>query len=146
MCLPTQLEYTATLLVMVCKCNERGWACTPPSPAWANFTLMIEFEYTPESSRCYSVYSEVSAKQANSPPSPIQCLFTCSMIILENMLGNRRRHLKSFLRPFLPDGSVLVEWLGALSEAQAQLQLALLHRLGPRILPQLQQLHRIHVK
>ena len=38
------------------KCNERGWACTPPpSPAWANFTLMIEC--TPESSRCYSVYS-----------------------------------------------------------------------------------------
>ncbi len=36
------------------KCNERGWACTPPpSPAWANFTLMIEC--TPESCRCYSV-------------------------------------------------------------------------------------------
>jgi hypothetical protein len=27
----------------------------PPSPAWANFTLMMEC--TPESSRCYSVYS-----------------------------------------------------------------------------------------
>ncbi len=26
-----------------------------PSPAWANFTLMVEG--TPESSRCYSVYS-----------------------------------------------------------------------------------------
>jgi hypothetical protein len=26
----------------------------PPSPAWANFTVMIEC--TPESSRCYSVY------------------------------------------------------------------------------------------
>jgi hypothetical protein len=26
----------------------------PPSPAWANFTLMIE--YTPESDCCYSVY------------------------------------------------------------------------------------------
>jgi hypothetical protein len=40
------------------KCNERGWACTPPpSPAWANFTLMIEC--TPESSSCYSVYSVI---------------------------------------------------------------------------------------
>ncbi len=29
----------------------------PPSPAWANFTLMIEC--TLESSRCYSVYSVV---------------------------------------------------------------------------------------
>jgi hypothetical protein len=29
----------------------------PPSPAWANFTLMMEC--TPESSRCYSVYSVV---------------------------------------------------------------------------------------
>ncbi len=25
------------------KCNQRGWACTPPTlPAWANFTLMME--------------------------------------------------------------------------------------------------------
>ncbi len=30
------------------KCNERARACTPPSPAWANFTLMMEC--TPESS------------------------------------------------------------------------------------------------
>jgi len=30
----------------------------PPSAAWANFTLMMEC--TPESSRCYSVYSVVS--------------------------------------------------------------------------------------
>jgi hypothetical protein len=38
------------------KCNERGWACNPPpSPAWANFTLMMEC--SPESSRCYSVYT-----------------------------------------------------------------------------------------
>ncbi len=35
--------YTATLLVKVCKCNERGWACTPHShqpslilPSWLN--------------------------------------------------------------------------------------------------------------
>ncbi len=41
------------------KCNERGWAFSepPPSPAWANFTLMIECK--PESSRCNSVYSVV---------------------------------------------------------------------------------------
>jgi hypothetical protein len=38
------------------KCNERGWACTPPpSPARANFTLMTEC--TPECSGYYSVYS-----------------------------------------------------------------------------------------
>jgi hypothetical protein len=30
-----------------------------PSPAWANFTLMIEC--TPESSVCYSMYSVVSS-------------------------------------------------------------------------------------
>ncbi len=40
------------------KCNERGWACTPPpSPARANFTLMTVC--TPERSGCYSVYSVV---------------------------------------------------------------------------------------
>jgi hypothetical protein len=40
------------------KCNERGWACTPPpSPAMANFTLMTVC--TPERSGCYSVYSVV---------------------------------------------------------------------------------------
>jgi hypothetical protein len=44
------------------KYNERGWACTPPpSPAWANFTLMSEC--APESSRCYSVYSVVITKK-----------------------------------------------------------------------------------
>ncbi len=37
-------------------CNERGWGVhPPPSPARANFTLMIEC--TPESSSHYSVYS-----------------------------------------------------------------------------------------
>ena len=55
-CLPTQLDnYTGDG-----KCNERGWATgvhPPPLPAWANFTLMMEC--TPESSRCYSVYSMV---------------------------------------------------------------------------------------
>jgi hypothetical protein len=36
------------------------WGGRPPStlPAWANFTLMMEC--TPESSRCYSVYSVVT--------------------------------------------------------------------------------------
>ena len=46
--------YTATLLVMV-NVVKGGGRAPPPSPAWANFTLMIEC--TPESSRCYSVYS-----------------------------------------------------------------------------------------
>jgi hypothetical protein len=45
--------YTATLLVMV-KVMKGGGRAPPPSPAWANFTLMMEC--TPESSRCYSVY------------------------------------------------------------------------------------------
>jgi hypothetical protein len=40
------------------KCNERGWACTPPpSPARVNFTLMTEC--SPESSGYYSVHSVV---------------------------------------------------------------------------------------
>jgi hypothetical protein len=40
----------------------------PPSPAWANFTLMIECK--PESSRCYSVYSvmEPTSPQAANIP------------------------------------------------------------------------------
>ncbi len=48
--------YIATLYVMV-TISERGWSCSvhrpPPSPAWANFTLMMEC--TPESGRCHSV-------------------------------------------------------------------------------------------
>jgi hypothetical protein len=36
------------------KCSERGWACpSPPSPAWANFSIMMEC--MPESNRCHSV-------------------------------------------------------------------------------------------
>jgi hypothetical protein len=51
--------YTATLLVMVNVMKGGGRAAVhpPPSPTWANFTLMMEF--TPESSRYYSVYSVV---------------------------------------------------------------------------------------
>jgi hypothetical protein len=52
--------YTATLQTM-----KGGGRAPPPSPAWANFTLMMEF--TPESSRCHSVYSVV-------PPSGILSL------------------------------------------------------------------------
>jgi hypothetical protein len=37
-----------------------GGRAPPPTPAWANFTLMMES--TPESSRCYSVYSAVEQK------------------------------------------------------------------------------------
>ncbi len=65
--LPTQLEctvYTATLLVMV----KGVGVYHPPSPAWANFTLMMEC--TPESSRCYSVNSvwlTVNLRPATSP-------------------------------------------------------------------------------
>ncbi len=44
--------YTATLLVNVMKGVGRA---PPPTPARAHFTLMNEC--TPESSRCYSVYS-----------------------------------------------------------------------------------------
>ncbi len=49
--------YTATLLVMVNVMKGVG-VHPPPSPAQANFTLMMEC--TPESSRCYSVYSVFS--------------------------------------------------------------------------------------
>ncbi len=48
--------YTATLLVMVNVVKVDGRS-PPPTPAWANFTLMIEC--TPESDCCYSVYSVV---------------------------------------------------------------------------------------
>jgi hypothetical protein len=65
--------YTATLLVSGDgKCNERGWACTPPPlPAWANFTLLMEC--TPESSRCYSVYSVVCSWTKASLDQPVSC-------------------------------------------------------------------------
>jgi hypothetical protein len=46
--------YTATLLVMV-NVMKGGGHTPPPLRAWANFTFMMEC--TPESSRCYSVYS-----------------------------------------------------------------------------------------
>ncbi len=51
--------YTATLLVMVnvMKGSVRLDVHPPPLPAWANFTFMMEC--TPESSRCYTVYSVV---------------------------------------------------------------------------------------
>ncbi len=59
--------YTATLLVMV-KVMKGVGVHPPPSPAWANFTLMIECK--PESSRCYSVYSvmEPTSPQATNIP------------------------------------------------------------------------------
>jgi hypothetical protein len=58
--------YTATLLVMVqySICNEKGvGGLPPPTPAWANFTLMMEC--LPESSRCFSVYSVVEKVTEN---------------------------------------------------------------------------------
>ncbi len=51
--------YTATLLLMV-NVMKGGGRAPPPSPAWTNFTLMMEC--TPESSRCYSVYSTLWVK------------------------------------------------------------------------------------
>ncbi len=48
--------YCATLLVMVNVMKASGHA-PPPSPAWANFTLMMQS--TPENSRCYSLYTVV---------------------------------------------------------------------------------------
>jgi hypothetical protein len=51
--LPSQLERTtATLLVMVDRVKGGGRA-PPPSPGWADFTIMMEC--TPESSHCHSV-------------------------------------------------------------------------------------------
>ncbi len=49
--------YPATLLVMV-NVVKGGGRAPPPSPAWANFTLMIEF--APESDCCFSVYSVIA--------------------------------------------------------------------------------------
>jgi hypothetical protein len=52
--------YTATLYivpyVMVNVVKGVG-VHPPPTPAWANFSIMME--YTPESGRCNSAYSEV---------------------------------------------------------------------------------------
>jgi hypothetical protein len=42
--------YTATLYVMV---NRVEWGLRAPSPAWANFSIMMEC--TPESGSCHSV-------------------------------------------------------------------------------------------
>ncbi len=50
--------YTATLLVMV-HVRKGGGRTPPPSPAWDNFTLMMEC--MPESSRCYSVAKTINA-------------------------------------------------------------------------------------
>jgi hypothetical protein len=47
------------------KCCGRGWACTQPSPAWPNFTLIIEC--TPKSDCCYSVYSVVCTINVQLP-------------------------------------------------------------------------------
>jgi hypothetical protein len=61
--------YTATLLVIV-NAMKGGGRAPPPPPAWANFTLMIKC--TPESSRCYSVYS---VEETISPTfHPVLCL------------------------------------------------------------------------
>ncbi len=50
--------YTTTLYVIVNKVKGRGLApLPPPSPAWADFYIMIEC--MPESDRCHSVYSVV---------------------------------------------------------------------------------------
>jgi hypothetical protein len=47
-------EYTKTLLVMVDGVNRGNHApCTPPSPGWAEFTIMME--YTPDSGHCQSI-------------------------------------------------------------------------------------------
>jgi hypothetical protein len=46
---------TTTLLMMVDRVKEGGCAlvCTPPSPGWAEFTIMMEC--TPESCHCHSI-------------------------------------------------------------------------------------------
>ncbi len=63
--------YTGTLLVMVNVIKGCGCAVVhpPPAPAWANFTLMMEC--TPESSRCYSVYSVVLGYPLSLIPLPV---------------------------------------------------------------------------
>ncbi len=53
-CLATQPERIHCNFTGDGKCNEGGGRAPPPSPALANFTLMIEC--TPESSRCLPVY------------------------------------------------------------------------------------------
>jgi hypothetical protein len=61
-CLPTQLERTLQLYLVMVNVMKGLSVHPPPSPAWANFTLMMEC--TPESSRCYSVYSVVCTQFA----------------------------------------------------------------------------------
>ncbi len=49
--------YTATLYMLMVNVMKGVGRAPLPSPAWANFTLMMEC--TPERSRCNSVYSVV---------------------------------------------------------------------------------------
>ncbi len=72
--------YTATLLVMV-NVMKGGGRAPLPSPAWANFTLMMEC--APESSRCYSVYSV----QLPSPQSTYTHRIPQDMCPRRNSLG-----------------------------------------------------------
>jgi hypothetical protein len=52
--LPSQLERTPQVCIIV-DIVKGGGACTPPFPAWADFSIMINC--SPESGRCHSVYS-----------------------------------------------------------------------------------------
>ncbi len=72
--------YTATLLVMVNVVKEGGRA-PPPSPASANFTLMIEC--TPESDCFYSVYSVLMTlpKYCHSWHRSLNCSWTCTPVL-----------------------------------------------------------------
>jgi hypothetical protein len=60
--------YTTTSLVMVDRVKREG-ACTPlpPSPGWADFTIMMEC--MPESGNCHSVYSVVDRVKGRAPPT-----------------------------------------------------------------------------
>ncbi len=63
--MPTQLERTLQIYLLVMANVLRGGGrAPPPSPAWANFTLMMKC--TPESSCCYSVYDRPCSRQAGA--------------------------------------------------------------------------------
>ncbi len=56
----------------------------PPSPAWSNFTLMMEC--TPESSRCYSVYSVVWTTEGR-PAKLLKTTFASLLFVIYFMIG-----------------------------------------------------------
>jgi hypothetical protein len=94
-------EYTTTLNVIVDIVQGGESAPHPPSPAWVDFTLMMEC--TPESGRCHSVYSVVRALRCHSVYSVVRALELQKSILFT--IGQGKCFFTYFdfeAHPFLP--------------------------------------------